>query len=359
MVSNTVRCGWGSFASRPLGALALAAASLLAGSCGAPAERSPSLPTEPVPVVFDTDMGNDVDDAIALAMIHALESLGEARLLAVTITKDSACAAPYVDVVNTFYGRPDIPIGMARPGKTPGDADMICVPSRRLDAAGAPVYPHDLLDGGDAPDATEVLRRALQAQADGSVVVIQVGFSTNLATLLEHEADRELVRRKVRLLALTGGQFPSGDPEYNIRNDIPAAQTLFSSWPTPVLVSGFEVGNTIVLPASTIENDYSYVQDHPIAEAYRLYQAWNGSGFQSFPYDRPMWDATATLYALRPESTFFSTSEAGTISVDDAGVTRFAASVGGPHRFVVVDDAQRQATLASIIELARRPPDGL
>ena len=43
---------------------------------------------EPVPVIFDTDMGNDVDDAIALAMLHALESRGESKLLAVTVTKD-------------------------------------------------------------------------------------------------------------------------------------------------------------------------------------------------------------------------------------------------------------------------------
>src|SRR6516225_8032497 len=39
------------------------------------------------PVVFDTDMGNDVDDALALAVLHALESRGECRLIAVTITK--------------------------------------------------------------------------------------------------------------------------------------------------------------------------------------------------------------------------------------------------------------------------------
>src|SRR5205085_11191369 len=42
----------------------------------------------PVPVIFDTDMGNDIDDALALAMLHALQTKGEAKLLAVTITKD-------------------------------------------------------------------------------------------------------------------------------------------------------------------------------------------------------------------------------------------------------------------------------
>src|SRR6266852_2488659 len=81
----------------------------------------------PVRLIFDTDMGNDVDDAVALAMIHALESRGEAKLLAVTVTKDNRWAAPFIDAMNTFYGRADIPIGVVRNGKTPEDANMIRV----------------------------------------------------------------------------------------------------------------------------------------------------------------------------------------------------------------------------------------
>ena len=54
-----------------------------------------------VPVIFDTDMGNDIDDALALALLHALESRGECRIIAVTITKDNPWAAPYIDLVNT------------------------------------------------------------------------------------------------------------------------------------------------------------------------------------------------------------------------------------------------------------------
>ena len=64
-----------------------------------------SISAAPIPVIFDTDIGNDVDDALALAMLHALESRGEVRLLAVTITKDNKWAAPFVNLVNTFYGR--------------------------------------------------------------------------------------------------------------------------------------------------------------------------------------------------------------------------------------------------------------
>src|SRR5262249_29831544 len=56
---------------------------------------------QPLPVVFDTDMGNDVDDALALALLHSLESRGECRLVAVTVTKDNPWSAPFVDLVNT------------------------------------------------------------------------------------------------------------------------------------------------------------------------------------------------------------------------------------------------------------------
>ncbi|MCL5745638.1 MAG: nucleoside hydrolase, partial [Acidobacteria bacterium] len=63
----------------------------------------PLAAADPVRVIFDTDMGNDIDDAVALAILHALESRGESKLLAVTITKDNPIAAPYVDIVITFY----------------------------------------------------------------------------------------------------------------------------------------------------------------------------------------------------------------------------------------------------------------
>src|SRR5215471_14087303 len=87
---------------------------------------------QPTPVIFDTDIGNDVDDALALAVLHALESRGECRLIAVTLTKDNPWAAPYVDLVNTFYGRAHIPVGVVKgSGITPADAPMIQVPAQR------------------------------------------------------------------------------------------------------------------------------------------------------------------------------------------------------------------------------------
>src|SRR5438270_11561388 len=114
---------------------------------------------EAVRLILDTDIGNDVDDALALAMIHALQNRADVQLLAVTITKDNRYAAPFVDLVNTFYGRPDIPIGVVRDGKTKDDSPMLQVPAEERDAAGKPLYPRRLRDGSETPEAVQLLTR--------------------------------------------------------------------------------------------------------------------------------------------------------------------------------------------------------
>lgn len=311
---------------------------LLAAMCAAHAQ--------PVPIIFDTDMGNDVDDALALAVLHAFESRGEAKLLAVTLTKDNRYAATYVDLVNTFYGRPEIPIGVVKNGKTPEDSAMIRVPCERKRADGTPVYPRRLEDGRTAPDASTVLRRVLESQPDNSVTIVQVGFFTNMARLLD--SDRDLIARKVKLLVVMAGAFPTGVAEYNVKTDLPASQKAFAEWPTPIVASGLEIGNAILYPAVSIERDYRYVENHPVVDAYRAYK--------KMPYDRQTWDLTAALYAVRPDRGYFSLSPPGQISTDEKGRTLFAESPGGKHRYLIVDDTQRVRVLEALVQLASQPP---
>jgi purine nucleosidase len=291
-----------------------------------------------VPVIFDTDMGNDIDDALALALLHALESRGECHIIAVTITKDNPWAAPYVDLLDTFYKRPNIPIGMVKgSGVTPEDSPMIRVPAQ------SGRYPHKLISGADAPDAVAVLRKALAAEADHSVVIVQVGFSTNLAHLLGDS--RELIARKTKLLVMMAGNFAKRDPEYNIKMDIPSAQKLVRDWPTPIVTSGFEIGNSMLFPASSITRDFH--GDHPVAEAYRNYM--------KFPYNRPTWDVTAGLYAIRPDDGYFSLSEPGSINVDASGVTTLIPAADGKHRYMTMNDVQRARALEAMILLSSQP----
>lgn len=309
---------------------------------------------QPARIIFDTDMGNDIDDALALAMLHALQSQGEAKLLAVTTTKDNPWAGVYVDLVNHFYGRGSIPIGTVRGGKTPKDSPMIRVPAERKSSDGTFVYPRHLKTGAEAPEATAVLRQVLSQQPDGSVTIVQVGFSTNLARLLDTGPDsyspldgRKLVARKVRLLELMGGNFAGNKPEYNIATDIHSAQKLFSSWPTPIIASGFEIGESILYPASSIESDFAYVPHHPVADAYRAYK--------NMPYDRPTWDLTSALHAVRPNGGYFGLSPFGSISVAEDGTTTFHPGAG-KHRYLTVTAEQKRKALEAMIELASRRP---
>lgn len=298
---------------------------------------------EPVRLIFDTDMGNDIDDALALAMIHALESRGEAKLLAVTVTKDNRYAAPYCDLVNHFYRRPSIPVGAVKNGRTPEDAPMIQVPAERQ-----PAYPRKLTDYRQAPDAVELIRRTLEAQPDGSVVIVQVGFSTNLARLLASPGGPALVKRKVRLLSMMAGDFATPKPEYNVRIDREAASKVILEWPGPVVLSGFEIGNALLYPAVSIERDFAWVDRHPVADAYRAYQ--------KMPYDRPTWDLTSVLYAVRPDRGYFDVSEPGRVEVQADGRTIHHRDPAGRHRYLKLSsEAQRARTLEALVQLASQP----
>ena len=336
--------------------LCLLAAAVFAGQLCA-AEPDSAKKASPVKLIFDTDMGNDIDDALALGVIHALESRGECQLLAVTASKDYEFSAPFIDLVNTFYGRGDIPIGVVRDGKTPEPSRYVREPVEARDGD-SKRHPHDLASGRDAPDAMAVLRRTLAAAADGEVVMVVVGFSTNIARLLDTPADeyspltgRELVQRKCRLLSMMAGMFSAEGrhKEYNVYEDLAAARKVFAEWPTPIVASGFEIGREIKFPAASIERDFGYVPHHPLAEAYRLYL--------KMPYDRETWDLTSVLYAVRPDHGYFGLSEPGVISVDENQVTQFDATSGGRHRYLTADAAQQARVLEALVLLASQPPD--
>jgi len=311
---------------------------------------------EPIRIIFDTDIGNDIDDGLALAELHALESRGEVRLLAVTITKDNRWAPVFVDLLNTFYGRPDIPIGTVKGGKTPNDGNYTRTVAMMKGADGALLYPRRLTSESELPDAVLVLRKTLAAQPDASVVIIQVGFSTNLVRLLEAAPDdasplsgRELAARKVRLLSMMAGEFRAGHrAEYNIINDIPAARKLLREWPGPIVSSGFDIGESVRYPARNIDADFSYQNHHPLADAYRAYRR--------MPYDEPLWDPTAVLYAVRPDDGYFGISPSGQISVDDQGATTFTPGASGKQRYLTIDVAQGARVREAISLLVSQPP---
>jgi len=292
----------------------------------------------PVPVIFDTDMGNDIDDALALAMLHGLESRGEIKLVAVTVTKANPWAGRYVSAVNTFYGRASIPVGIVgKGGVTPDDGNY----ARQAIEAGHWRYTEP------TRDAVELLRAALTAQPDGSVIIIQVGFSTNLARLVSTPGGVALAKRKVKTLVLMAGDFANARPEYNVREDVASAKKLVAAWPTPRIWSGFEIGLRVKFPARSIAHDFAWAPRHPVVDGYKV--------FEKFPYDRETWDLTAVLEALRPDADYFGRSAPGHVSVEPNGLTKFTPSPGGPDRYLTLTPEQAARAREAMIWLASQP----
>ena len=311
------------------------------------------------PLIFDTDIGNDCDDVLAMGVIHALQSRGHCRLIAVTITKDHDQCAALTDAINTFYGRGDIPIGVCRSGVTPQQSRFTGMVTDQDN--GRDRYPHNLRSGKDAPDAVAVLRKALAAEADGSVVIAQVGFSNNLANLLKSPSDDisplsglELAQQKVKLLSVMAGAFTAINGtehlEYNVVEDIASAKILAAKWPTQIVYSGFEIGLAVPYPASSIEQDYNYVPHHPLKVAYMLYEPP--------PHNRPTWDLTSVLYAVLPDRGFFGLSAPGTVTVDDRGATTHAITANGLHRYLTLTHDQQIRVTEALVQLSSEPPHG-
>ena len=315
-------------------------------------------PRPPVRIIFDTDIGNDVDDALALGLLHSLQTRGACELLGVTITRCDELAGPYVNAVNHFYGRAQLPVGCIR--GTPESDTSKFLPLVAVRDGDAFRYPHELRRSSDAPDALKLLRRLLAAQPDGSVTLVQVGYFSNFAALLDTPADEfsplkglDLVRQKVKLLSVMAGAFQTVEDnnhicEFNVVRDIPAAQKLAREWPTPIVWSGFEVGMALPYPAGSIERDYHYVSHHPIAASYFAYMPP--------PHERPTWDLTSALYAVLPERGYFGLSSPGTVTVEADGFTRFSPKAGGRDRFLKLDALQRARTLEALVQLCVEPP---
>ncbi|MBM3953534.1 MAG: nucleoside hydrolase [Planctomycetes bacterium] len=317
----------------------------------------------PVPVIFDTDMCGDCDDVAALAMLHALESREQCRLLAVTVSASHPRAAPFVDCVNHFYGRTGIPVGVVRPGGVVEQSVYLKLADATWDDpafAGRERYPHRLRDAADAAEAVGVLRAALAGAPDGAVVVIQVGFSTNLARLLDSPPDAvsplpgaELVARKVKCLQLMAGAFQPIDGnaaygEYNVVRDRAAAALVAERWPTEMVWSGFEIGIALPYPSRSILEDFRDVPHHPVAEAYRI--------LSPPPQDRPSWDLTSVLDGVLGSRGYFDRSPPGRVTVTEKGATTFTAEAAGKHRYLILrDEAAKARVTEALVQLVSQP----
>lgn len=292
----------------------------------------------PVRIIYDADMGPMIDDVAGLAILHAMADSGEAKILATVSSNRYPKVAQVFDVLNTYYGEPNIPIGIPKgPAVEKPDAPEMGILGGWADKIVAK-YPADIRSNDVVPSAVEVYRRVLSQQPDHSVTIVSVGFMTNLADLLASTPDKysalngkELIQKKVDKLVSMAGAFPSGR-EYNLYMDTRASMFAFDNWPTKIIYSGFEIGKKVQTGYPLITNDE--IQNNPVRDIFRMKIDKNRSSF----------DPTAVLVAVRGVQPYYNLKK-GKIVVNWDGSNAWDSSGEGQYYLVEQKSPQYVANI--------------
>ncbi len=301
---------------------------------------------EPVKVIFDTDISSDVDDCGALAILNTLADKGEAELLACVVDGHDAdkAAVAAVNVINTYYGRGKVPIGAYHGDH--GKASKSHYTAKLRDE-----FPHTAPADDKAPEALLVYRKTLADAPDGSVAIISVGFLMNLTDLVNSKGDDvspldgvELVKKKVKRLVVMGGQFPNPQKfeEWNFSaNGVGKdTQLVVGTWPTPILFSGFSIGQGI----STGPALESAPASNPVRRAYELFE-------NAIKKGRSSWDPTAVLAAIRDPEKYWKVVADGCCTISDKGVSAWTETPHKGHSYLApkLDNAEMAKILDGLI----------
>lgn len=232
-------------------------------------------------------------------------------------------------------------------------------------------WPSPIKNTSQLPNAVDVYRRALAAQSDHSVAISSIGLLTNLAALLMSSPDQhsllsgpELVARKVKILVVMGGEYPSsgahpagcnfcgcvfGD-EASATAASAASSYVFSNMPpeVKVVLSGASLGRQVqtggVLSACAPTHN-------PCRQAYIDYEGAPGKS-------RYSWDLLTTLVAVRGArgaSCLECTDCDGVNWVNGTtGANSWVYGMPSNQSFLVLKDAM--AAAATIDSLLCQPP---
>jgi inosine-uridine nucleoside N-ribohydrolase len=283
-----------------------------------------------LPIIFDSDMGPDYDDVGAITLLHAFADSGRIKILATMASTKYECVACVMNVFNTYFERPDIPIGI------PKEKALTLKDWQHWTDTLVAKYPHEIKNNNEVMDAVELYRKILSVQGDHSVTIVTTGFLTNVSNLLQSRGDKystldgkDLVKQKVKQLVCMAGRFPSGQ-EFNVDQDATASQNVFSNWPTDILLSGFEIGQKIKTGLPLIHNNG--IQNSPVKNVFSICipkAAEDSAG-------RMSWDETAVLVAAKGFEPFYRL-EYGRMEVASDGSDRW------------INEGKQQAHLAEAV----------
>jgi len=302
---------------------------------------------KPVPIIFDSDIGPDYDDVGAITMLHAFADSGEAKILATVASDKYPNAAAVLSVFNTYFKRPNIPIGIVK-----GNGVNLSDEQHWSDTLVAK-YPHKIKSNDEAEDAVTVYRKVLSQQPDNSVTIVTVGFLTNLANLMNSKPDKyspldgtTLIHKKVKRLVSMAGRFPEGK-EFNVFMDSTSSQIVFSKWPTEVIFSGFEIGEKIKTGLPLVQNNA--IQNSPVKDVFRICLPMAEEDRNG----RSSWDETAVLVAVKGFEPYYSI-ESGSIIVNDDGSNSWDKD--GNNQFYLVEKLPHEQVQQLINNLIQHQP---
>ena len=251
-----------------------------------------------IPIILDTDIGTDVDDAFALALI--LQS-PELDLLAVTtVAGDTQARARLAAKMLREAGRSNVPVAAGEPGP-PQPIDQ----ARWADGFVGPPLVKEM--------AVDLMRREIDRRP-GEITLVAIGELTNVAGLLRSDP---AIGKKIKRIALMGGAVNHGygqDPEpvaeWNIKSNPAAAQVVFASG-VPVLMAPLDVTAMLQLDAAARHRIFTRLT--PLTNALTLlYHLWN----QETP---TLFDPMAVVLVIDPS--LCELKDLG-IEVDAKGMTR-------------------------------------
>lgn len=287
---------------------------------------------QPVKIIFDTDMESDVDDVGALAMLHGFAKKGECEILATISSSLNPWSAPTIDVINTYFERPDIPIGNVKTFGVYRNSKYAKIISEK--------YPQDIGLGENAPDAVNVYRQILNEQPDSSVIIVTVGYLSNLYDLLKSKPDKfssltgfDLVKLKVKHLVCMGGRYPlEQDPGKwgNFKPDPRATEYIATSWPTNII---FTVGGVFAdaIPTGKILFSPENKTNNPISEAYQIFlTGWNRNYHHSA-------DLIAVYVAVKGHQPYFKIIKEGYNHIFENGTHVWRLEPDNPRHFIIAE----------------------
>lgn len=235
--------------------------------------------------------------ALALAALSAYQQQRKTRIAGVCVTGGGYKAAQFCDIVNQFYrpgerhGNMELAVGLAGIDALPADVPMTSVPVDRLNANGEPLYARTINRMADTSLAESQLRNAMTFNASNSVVLSAP--ATSLAATLRIANNRDILSEPVQRLILV-----ESDELYS---DRAAFDYLVDYWPTEIVMLAGSTGEEFSLPSASLDEAFSWAEDHPVVDAYRAYR--------DTPYEVPAQDLAAIVFAVETDASGFTLTE--------------------------------------------------